>query len=501
MLKRLLCMLLASMMLVGTLASCGENQEGDGETVANTGDAAAETEAETREPLDIPSTRYEGKTLTFLTRDESEWSTMEIFSEGMTSDTDNINNAVYERNLKIFETYGVTIKELKKQTTSHQDAVNKEISGSNGDFQAVITNTVNSTSMASNGYLWDLNSDAIQYLDVTKPWWDQNMAEGLSINDRLFFATGDLMTADNDATFTILFNKQIAADNKLPDLYAMVKNYEWTMDQFQVFISEGARNLDGKDGLSHDADISGFAYTSDSPYALLLSGGVTLTEKNEDDTPMYSLNVDRMQGISEMGKKLFDKQYTVCLNDYATDNLNIVSSACFGENHALFMGEVMQSVTRMRQYSVDFGILPYPMYNKTQGQYYSMMHLTASMVSIPKSVVGENLDITNSMIEALAYHSDELTRQYYEINLKTKGAKDEQSAPMIDMILANRACDISYYYQWSDNAFGEMANTLLPTSTKNVSSLNASYKKNLNKEIQKVIASMEKQAAKDEAAS
>ena len=40
----------------------------------------------------------------------------------------------------------------------------------------------------------------------------------------MYFATGDILTSDNDGTFALLFNKKIATEVKMPDLYKMVDN-------------------------------------------------------------------------------------------------------------------------------------------------------------------------------------------------------------------------------------------------------------------------------------
>ena len=492
MLKKLLCVLLAALLLVGTLASCAT---GDTTTDTTAGaNVTTNAEDETREPLEIPDTRYDGMELCFLTRDEGEWSTVEIFAEDQTTDSDNISTAVFERNDRILQTYGVTITELFKPTGEHHGALTNEVAAPTGDFQAVVTNTVNSASFATNGFLWNLNSDEIEYMNFEKPWWDNNMAQGMSIDERLYFATGDLLTSDNDATFIIMFNKQIVKDCNIPDLYALVENNEWTMEKFYEYEQLAVQDKNGDGKLSYDSDIAGLAYTGDVPYCLLFGGGVTMCTKDEIDAPIYELDVELAQNIADMGKLIFAKDLTVDLNNPG-DGSNVVDAGkkAFGENHALFMGEVMQCVTRMRGYDVDFGILPYPMYNTQQGAYYSMMHLTASSVSIPKSVSGENLVMVNSMIEAMAYHSmDTLTEQYYEINLKTKGAKDEQSGPMIDKILSNRACDLSYYYQWGSNAFGSLASCLLPSGSKGVASQNKRFKASIERSIAQLEKAMDK---------
>jgi hypothetical protein len=141
---------------------------------------------------------------------------------------------------------------------------------------------------------------------------------------------------------------------------------------------------------------------------------------------------------------------------------------------------------------VDFGILPYPKYNSTQSDYHSLMHSTASVVSIPKSVIGEDLTMVDSMIEAMAYHAvDTLTKQYYEINLKTKGAKDAESGPMIDTILANRACDLSYYYGWGDN-LGGIAACMLPNGTSSVASVSTRSAKSIKNGITSFLRRIQK---------
>ena len=494
MMKKLLCALLAALMLVGCFASCGTGTESSDTTAAN--NATTNAEDETRESLDIPDTRYDGEELCFLTRDESEWSTLEIFAENQTSESDNISNAVFERNDRIFQAYGVTITELKKTTTEHHGTLSNEVAAPTGDFHAVVTNTSGSASFATNGFLWNLNADEIEYMDFTKSWWDTNMAAGMSIDGRLYFATGDLLTSDNDATFVILFNKQIAKDAQLPDLYSLVSNKQWTMDKFYEFEQLAVQDKDGDGKLSFDSDLCGFAYTGDVPYCMLFGGGVTMCTKDENDEPIYELDIELAQNIADKGKLIFSKDHTVDLNAAQTSSgLTMVETGqkAFGENHALFMGEVMQCVTRLRGFEADFGILPYPMYNEAQGNYYSMMHFTASSVSIPKSINAEKVVMVSSMIEAMAYHSvDTLTEQYYEINLKTKGAKDEQSGPMIDMILSSRVCDLSYYYQWGSNAFGSLASCLLPSSSVGVSSQNKKFKNS----IERSIAQLQKAMAK-----
>ena len=485
MLKRLLCALLAALMVSCTFVACTDNDGKD----SNESKKEESTKPEGNgESLDIPDTKYDdnNKGICFLTRDEAEWSTVEIFAERPTSASDNISQAVYERNDSIKEKYGVVIKEYPRSTDQHVTDVGKEIQSKSGDFQAVISNCRMSASMASQNMLWDLNSSDVEYIDFSKSWWDQNMATCMSIDKKLFFATGDLLTSDNDATFMILFNRKLATNHQIPDLYKIVENGEWTLDKMYEFAQQGVEP--GTDGtIAYDNGVAGFAYTDSAPSSFMFASNVTLVQKNDEDVPVYEFNLDHAQNVSEKVKLLFSNQHAVQLPG---GNLYESGKTCFGENHALFYSECMQTVTRMREYDIDFGILPAPKYD-THQNYASMMHHTASMVSIPVSIVDDDLTMTACMIEAMAcYSQDTLTVEYYDKNLKTKGAKDEQSGPMIDKILANRICDLSYYYQWGGSAYENIAATLLPTSNKQLSSESNRHKKKITTDINKFLDAM-----------
>ena len=488
MFKKTLCALLATLLLTSSLTACGENTEyGDKEDQITRNDSVSEDD--TREMLDIPDIRYDGSELCFLTRDEDSWSTVEIFTEVKTANADNISYAVFERNDRILQNYGVKIVELKNKEQIGKTT--REVSAPTGDFQVVVTDVRSSTTLAAGGYLWNLRSDTMEAIDLTKSWWDGKMAEGMSIDGKLYYATGDLMTLDNDATFAIMFNKTIATECQIPNLYEMVDNSQWTMNTLYSLSQQAVQDMDGNGSLNSAQDIVGFAYTADVPSCVLIAGGVTLCQKDETDIPYYALDVERGQDVAERGRLIFSKEHSVNMSNLS-GGIEEVGKKYFGEGRSLFFGECLQCVTRVRGYDVDFGILPYPKYNEKQDSYYSMMHYIASMVSIPKSVREKDLLMVESMLEAMAYYSvDTLTKQYYEINLKTKGAKDVESGPMIDTILATRACDLAYYHDWGGGAFENIAKCMLYSSNISIASMSQKVHRGVDTAINRYVAKIQ----------
>jgi hypothetical protein len=147
---------------------------------------------------------------------------------------------------------------------------------------------------------------------------------------------------------------------------------------------------------------------------------------------------------------IFDKIYEIMrgadnmsmlMEDYGVvDGTNI--QAAFEQGRALFYGEVMQCVMRMRQSETDFGILPFPKADAEQGEYYTNVHrFASSTVAIPVSV--EDVERAGVIVEALAHGSMKYVKPaYYDIALKTKFARDDESSEMLDILFAGQSADI-----------------------------------------------------------
>lgn len=484
---RILAILMAAVMLLG-VCSCAvsnENDTGVADTSVNGTDAASEED--TKPTLDLPDSYFDEKEICFLTRDNAEWTTVDIFAEK--GNEDNVSDAVYRRNEIVRAKYGVVITEYQVSDTI--TAVNKENASPTDAFYAVVSMTSTACSMIANSSLHDLNREECEYLDFTNPWWDGVIAEEMSIEDHVYFGTGDLLISDNDGTFAIMFNKTIAQEIGLNDIYSLVDNKQWTMDRMYEYEQLAVRDNDGDGKLSYDTDVCGYAYTGDDKYCFMYAGDLKAVVKDEDGGLIYDLDVERAANIADKGKLVFSAENTVDMN---ATGISVVTTGqkCFGENHCLFFGECLQCVERVRGYDVNFGIVPFPLYDEHQKDYCALMNWVGGVVSIPKCVSADMLEMISITLESMAYYSvDTLTEQYYETNLKVKNAKDAESGPMVDLILSHRIYDLAYYFSWS-GVSAKLAESVMPTSKTNVSSANASLKKSTEREINRLIKNINK---------
>ncbi len=489
--KKLLCILLAALMLLPVVA-CADGSSDATEAPTETsapategesgGEGEGEDENDTNYTFDLPEKQF-NTTLVFLTRDEEEWSTVEIIPEE-DSEFVPISEAVSERNMIVESKYKITLEELKETTGNHSTRVQNEVLSPTGEFQAVVTSLAQANSMLQSCNLADLLSDTCSpYLDFSKGYWDGNLVNSLKVDGHLFMATGDILTSDNDATFMMLFNKSLITDVQLDSPYTLVDNKQWTMSKMYDMMVAATNDKDGDGELMYDSDVCGLAYTNDVPYCMMYAGGLQIVNRDENDEFLLALDVSRASAVAEKANLIFSEQYAYNMNE---SGIPVVETGqkCFGEGHALFFGECMQCVSRMRNYDVMFGIVPYPMYDEQQGQYYSMLHTTGGVVAIPCSVNGQQRADVAYMLEAIAYESvSTVTYLYYDLNLTSKNVTDEESRPMIDLIMQSRVYDPAYYLGIGGTIVANMAGAMKPGKSGTVASIVKGAEKQINRDV------------------
>ena len=442
--------LLALATLGAALASCGDVSGAATGTAAPVSDAVTETAAETETTEyfpDLPVKDYNGYTFTFLTSNESDdngadWVTYDIYAEAETGDV--IIDAVYKRNTWLEEKYNIKIEQYQCVTMTE---TKKAVQAGVTDYDAVITAIANGCSMGSGNYILDLQD--VPYIDLDQSYWDQGVTEGTSIGGRTYIATGDITIVDNEATWVLMFNKQMA-QNLDYDFYEMVRNNEWDFETFYDCAKSAIKDINGDGKMVGTDDQFGFATSDQSAQGLMYATGVTLSTKDADDYPIIKTDIDRLTSvIISAGEIMSDAETTIITgkNGISTsDDLRIL----FEEGRSLFFGEVMACVTRMRDSETDFGLIPFPKYETTQENYYNFVHKTAGKgVCIPSTQADP--EMASIIIEAMAAKSVyTVTEAYYDKALTYKYMRDEESAEMLDLILSSRVYDLAYIYDWGN---------------------------------------------------
>ena len=497
---KILALLICALMLSPSIISCSENSADNSEKDSTTdtttpsnstesGTDAADDESKTLMP-NIPQLDFEGSTFTFLTSGANDtngvdWETYDVWAETVNGEP--INDAVYERNNYINETYNVSIAEYKtsKDTLSE---IKQEVQASTGMFQAAFTHFQNGATLAQQGALLDLLQ--MPYIDISQPWWDQRAAEDLEILGRLYQATGDITVIDNDATWVLFFNKQMREDLQMDDLYTLVREDKWYYDTMYSMVQAASMDVNADGKMSYKDDRLGFITSDASCYGLLYASGIQLVKPDKEEVFTFTNELDKLSSVVEKaGKIISDKNTTHLTGDEGSDSNTI--RVAFEEGRGLFYGEVMQCATRMRASDTAFGLIPWPKFDENQDSYYNWIHSSAGRgIVIPISVPQQNYEMVGAIIEAYAAKSmSTLTEAYYDKSFTYKSLRDEDSIEMLEIVLQSRMYSLGDIYTLSLDG-GITA--LIKNGSTDVASAWTRSSKVAGKMLEKVVKNLEK---------
>ena len=323
-----------------------------------------------------------------------------------------------------------------------QQRAERSIRSGSNDYQVLMCNTQETNNLALRGYLASLNQ--LQFLDLSREYWDQNSIYGFTVEGNTLFMTGDLSIMANDATWILMFNKKLVQDLQLESPYELVKSNRWTADMMYNIMRDVSRDLNG-DGVMRGADDLFGLTTHDSTYDGLFFGmGMRVSTMDSDGLPQLAMNNEKISMVMEKTAMIMDREIT-----YNDDWQPI--ARCFEEDRALFYGEVLQCVIRRRNMDTDFGVIPFPKLDSAQEDFAHMVHVTACMVGIPISLSDEEKDFAAFVLEAMSAESRNwLVPAYYTIALEGKFMRDEESKDMLDIILRTRRYDLGYAANWGN---------------------------------------------------
>jgi len=157
---------------------------------------------------------------------------------------------------------------------------------------------------------------------------------------------------------------------------------------------------------------------------------------------------DRNAAVAERITTLcFDRLHSINTSAVAGVSTNIGGQlVMFGNGQGLFCTTIFKNVPQLRDVEMDFGIIPYPLYDSEQTEYGGYVSATYSnMYSV--EYYNNELERTGVVTEVLACLSRKhVTPAYYEHTLKGREARDEESIKCLDIIFANRSFDPGVFY-------------------------------------------------------
>ncbi|MCI8387336.1 MAG: hypothetical protein HFE63_02575 [Clostridiales bacterium] len=440
---------LALLLLSSIIATsaCGNNPTN---TPDNTSDATdSQNDTVDTQPIEItrdnaedslPDLNFEGQEIRILTRAGDNDTYQEFNAESENGDI--INDAVYKRNSKIQDRLNVKMTVINTTKTRHAEntaQIRTSVLAQSDDFDLVSDHMTWTMSSVLEGLYMDMSK--LDYLDFSKPWWNQSYMELSAIDGKIFAAAGELSLTMISGAYAMFFNSDLFAEiYDDVNLYEVVEDGKWTFDALNKYASGLYKDLNGNTKADED-DFYGF-YIQDTLAGDGFFGGI-MPRIIEDTGNGYKFSMlnDRTVKFAEQLKKLIYDESVTFRGGY--NEAKLMKPLYAGT--ALFTHWMLGGVDYLRDMEANYGILPMPKLDESQSEYTGYTHDGFSIFAIPKTC--QIPDCAAAFLEAMnaeSYRS--VVPAYFETALKVKYSRDDLTARMLDIIVDNIYLDVSYVY-------------------------------------------------------
>lgn len=487
MFKRIAAVFLLLMMVL-PLAACASGGEDEVTTAAvNNG---TETAAETKSLYDangylldqLADKDFGGEKLTMLywsDRQYQEFQANEI-------NGDNINDAIFNRNLKINERLNDDVNYVGELGDASYYAafaqkVMTDVDSGSCAYDIVAGYSLANASLAVKGY----SEDLMQYdsiLEFDYPWWPSKMVNEATIDHKLYFVTGDISTNLILMLQAVYFNKDMLENLNLESPYELVLSGKWTLEKM-ISMCAGVYQDTNGNGAKDDADTYGFTISSTSnAYDTAFYGaGLITMEKDANDLPVISPTWN--------SEKTMDVLSKILTFFYSTDDVfTSVGTKLFADGR-VFMEFASLNAAFISFVGLDYyGIVPPPKYDVYQEKYYTAVSTPHTLYSIS---IGSSLKEHGAYrLECLASESyRSVTPEVFNITLQCKYASDEDTGKMLDIIRDGVVFEVGKVYSYAfSNLTYTMWRTCISGNNPNFASIYKAQSKALQTLLDKFVA-------------
>lgn len=470
----LLCAMLTS------LAACGETVPDTGENTTDT--TAAETAAAETDPVDarlaiaddLPEKDYAGDRFAILNYGHTSWL---MTVEELNGDV--VNDAIYNRNADVSERFNVElVYETAADYGTASEMVRNSVTAGDDNYQLAAYHFIQmGKDLLSNTFL---NLNDVPYINFEKPWWNNTTVNDLTYKGVTFIGIGNLGLSNTNSTYCLFYNKDLALEYGLEDVYTLVDEGKWTKDKMKEQASVAYKDVNG-DGTKDTGDRYGMAFDLNGACdQFLWFFGKKIYTSQADGTYKDTYYDEKIVDIVNW---LYDFSFT---DNYTyTEASWNVSYPMFSAGNTLMVVQGIGGGLSYRDLDIDYAIIPAPKWDEAQEEYITVCDGSSDAIAVLQTV--QDVEKAGILAEALSAEGwKTMLPAYYDTALKHKGTRDEKSVEILDMIVANCIYDFGYVFGGTSSSTGagfwihKIFQSGSPDITSFYESRKSAYTENLN---------------------
>lgn len=467
-------------LLATVMVSCAEDEIKQPVTEVIT-EAITQADTEPAGPaVQLPDADYSGETITYVMPTNYNSN----FLICMEPDGDSLNDASVERNNRVAEKLNVVIEAIELENAPN--VFRKSIMADDHDYDFILPHaTEGVAALVTDQLLYDWTD--LEYVDMTKPWWNNSMTESLGIGGKLYYASGD-MVMTWQGMIAILFNKSYLSGMDLEkDLYQTVFDGEWTLSYLLEIINGVHKDLNG-DGKMTEVDQYGLLDDGEG-YSFMYAADQRVTVPDSDGVPTLALNTERMYRIVDLFYDISHSEDTYqegyWTSTYDTSNYRAILTEGRAFLTTFDIGSLYQ---KLREIDYEFGILPVPKLDEEQDQY--RVFCGAGLIGAASNI--SDPVMISAAAEAMAYESYRLVRPvFFDIVLENKTVRDENSYRVLQLMHENKVFDFGFNFDKTGTAYGMLKAVVVDKKSRDFASHYAKKEKNILKGFTKILEAVE----------
>jgi len=391
---------------------------------------------------------------------------------------DAVSQEVFKRNKKIEERLGIKINiAYTASPCITQTSLYTALQAGTDDYDLVCGTLIPDITVGSQGLFVNLN-DYNDYIDLSAEYWGAGLNSEYDYKGYLGYVTGSLSLHYSASWYCVftnldLYNKYLFTD--YGSIYDIVRKKEWTMDLFMEMIEKVYVDSGDIQDKEDKNDILGLLNTRARFHPLASGMGVKFSARNTDGTISIILNGNTAINAAEKLIELEQTKGALILPGGDNIIMDFASGKC------LFMVETFANAKHLLEMESEFGLVPMPMYDKSQGDYATTLSGWMQHYGVPTSAPDYVMSI--SVLEALCAESYRgVMRAWYDEALKYRYSRDDDTAEMIDTIRKSGAVDFATAYsQDIGNICLFFESTDLSAAASNLKSQTRQWNKQLSK--------------------
>lgn len=492
-----MALLLILAMMTATFIACDSSSEksteaqSEAESVASSSsesaasEAISETQTETEtEKEAVPSIEKKNYGQEFFLSIQPDSNYME-YHWVEESENDALSQSIYNRQQQVFAHLGVEIVGTKVGTSkSYIEPFKIAVKNKDGSVDSVLTHHYHGIdSFISGNYVADFN-DYTQ-ISLSSDYWNYDIMNEVAIDGEIFLGKSDFNIL---CTYVILFNKDMLdkyGDMLNESVYDMVDNYTWTLDQMislakcvYIDTTGDGQTIDDTFGIigEQDAAVCGFLLAGDvSMIAPNDAGEYVLTVYNDINKEKTTNIVEKLNALSKSDSAWFWPWGSSSTID-------------FQSGRALMILANTNRVPYYLNYDINFGVLPYPMYDENQKDVGYRSLQFGGFTCIPSYV--SNPQMVGDTLEVLSFFSEDVNVAFYEKLLGKQASDSPDDTRMLQIVWDGIGTDFAqtFYGALMETEIFHLMPRLTPeNATEGVASFVSSREASINKRLDKFL--------------